>query len=780
MGGFDTFCALCGCSLVGSEIGSTAPGALRRRERIVARKCEALERGDSISDMEDDEDEDDDKDREDGADEEDGEESWWPDTEDRSYDPRLVSWESLTWLSESCCLGVNPRAEGDSRAFISGKSVECDSGGIEVEMGDDPNQPPTGTSLFCYSKQDQSGLLVFPFHYCCFNILAQVLTADDDTTKIDKDALFDTMAGLVKTHSVCLDIDYGSISGQDQRWESIPGEEFSVTNPSPSPSITALLAQYLAKDVFQLRPDRLGITRDPCVQDPFSSLPPKVLHNVLRFLPGNDLLGLLKASWPAFSATRRNAFWKWFLKHDMPWLVELWPLLGEEVQRFEVDYKAVYMWLNEATTPRYGMGDSFMVLANRRRIWGVCEQLAPHYYHHLQMRTLDAPEPGILQAAVCRHMISVSDEPVPIGSRALHKTLFFYSQEEVGNRPAIYEAYWAESGYLIGLGAVVGKRRRIFGRDGAEVLNSTKTAIRLESGDRITEMELLVATADPNNGVNALPKVVSVELKTKEISGRARMERGWKRSVELPCISSTLLNVSDGASLVGVAGYIDQNRIIRSIGLLEMPRSGAGSSPPDMERCGHRLWPPRTRRHLMKCAGPVPLSADRVYPLAPTASRVSAIPEHLAPQEPLEWGPVDKLERISLYVGPAGTTLHGLGVQFIRRFWEPKRYVGMRRNVGEDEDPPTWPEDQVVPFDVDGPGGERINEIAVSEGTGDTLAFKIKTNRGREVLVGDPGSQGWTSHRAPEGEALSGLIAGFTGKTNVKGYGALSSLLVIK
>jgi hypothetical protein len=324
-----------------------------------------------------------------------------------------------------------------------------------------------------------------------------------------------------------------------------------------------LLEQHLVTGPFQLQPDRLVITREPRTQDPFSSLPPEVLHNIIRFLPGSDLLEFLKASWPAFSATRRNAFWKWFLKHDMPWLVELWPLLGEEPepQRPELDYKAVHMWLNEVTTPRFGMDGAFMALANRRRIWGVCEQLAPHYHRHLQTRTLHlaAPEPGVIQAAGCRHMISLSDEPVPdAGSRSVEKTLFFCSQEDLSNRPAIYEAHWAESGFLIGLGAIVGKQRRIFGRDGASVPNGKTTAIRVESGDRITEMELRVATADPNNGAAALGRVISIELKTEHVSGRFKMEHGWKRTAELPCVGATLLCVSDGASLVGIAGCIDE------------------------------------------------------------------------------------------------------------------------------------------------------------------------------------------------------------------------------
>jgi hypothetical protein len=45
-------------------------------------------------------------------------------------------------------------------------------------------------------------------------------------------------------------------------------------------------------------------------------LPTEVLHNILRFLSGIELLAFLAASWPAFIATHSNAFWKSFLKHD--------------------------------------------------------------------------------------------------------------------------------------------------------------------------------------------------------------------------------------------------------------------------------------------------------------------------------------------------------------------------------------------------------------------------------------------------------------------------------
>ncbi|KAL2126293.1 hypothetical protein VTI74DRAFT_1233 [Chaetomium olivicolor] len=224
MGGFDTYCAICGCSLTGGVVGSTAPSALRRRRRIVARKREALERGDSEygSDSESENDEDD-------QEKEEGEEEWFADQEDRSYDPELISEQGLEWLYESCCLGLNPEAQGDSKAFISGKSTSCENGCMEVEPGSDPNEPSQigDTILYCFHAQDSGGIVVFPFHNCCLDILVQVLTGSKDLANVNKDVLYDAMSGLAERSGECLDLDYGSAEGRDQYWESVPGEEVS-------------------------------------------------------------------------------------------------------------------------------------------------------------------------------------------------------------------------------------------------------------------------------------------------------------------------------------------------------------------------------------------------------------------------------------------------------------------------------------------------------------------------------------------------------------------------
>ena len=109
MGSYYTYCAICGCSLWGGSIGSNASAALTWRRARVAQKLGERERGEFDPDAYGDEEEADEY----GGDAVD-EEAWYPDQEDCSYDPTLVTLESIAWLEESYCLAVNPQAPGGS------------------------------------------------------------------------------------------------------------------------------------------------------------------------------------------------------------------------------------------------------------------------------------------------------------------------------------------------------------------------------------------------------------------------------------------------------------------------------------------------------------------------------------------------------------------------------------------------------------------------------------------------------------------------------------------
>jgi len=142
-----------------------------------------------------------------------------------------------------------------------------------------------------------------------------------------------------------------------------------------------------------------------------------------------------------------------------------------------------------------------------------------------------------------------------------------------------------------------------------------------------------------------------------------------------------------------------------------------------------RFWTGLTARRLMRFPSPV----GHVFPLTVAPSTVSLVPDHLIPHERLVWAEDEetlaKLKRLVLYVSPrtdarGGLVLHGLRADLIRHIgleW----YVGLRSNVSLNHRPPAWPRDQLVAFKIDGPGGERIDEVAASQGPDDAIAFKV-------------------------------------------------------
>ena len=288
-----------------------------------------------------------------------------------------------------------------------------------------------------------------------------------------------------------------------------------MANPGATPEITDLLEASLTDNRFQLPPDGFKIAREVQVLDPFAALPTEILHNIFRFLSGDTLVALRKASWAAFCTTRDNSFWKWFLKHGMPWLTEMRLLLDKTRPGPEPSYRALYLWLDKVTIPRYGMEGPFMGLANRRRIWSVCEQLAPRYFRRLQVTPQQRPDHSILQEATCCHLAFVTGVEQPQSqSWNVQRTLFAYSQDEMKDKVFFFSVYWIEGYGLAGLSVMVDKQKRSFGLTDS-MPHLTKTTTALAMGDYITAIILTIKTTDPNKPANASPQVVSMEVRKR-------------------------------------------------------------------------------------------------------------------------------------------------------------------------------------------------------------------------------------------------------------------------
>lgn len=85
-------------------------------------------------------------------------------------------------------------------------------------------------------------------------------------------------------------------------------------------------------------------------------------------------------------------------------------------------------------------------------------------------------------------------------------------------------------------------------------------------------------------------------------------------------------------------------------------------------------------------------------------------------------------------------------------------------------------------FVIDGPGGEVVTEVYVSD---DMNAIKLRTNRGRECYWGEENKLHWLSKEAAEGEVIVGLsccfgrLSGWSWSAKMHSHWKLSNLGVV-
>lgn len=201
--------------------------------------------------------------------------------------------------------------------------------------------------------------------------------------------------------------------------------------------------------------------------DPFGKLPYDILHTILSFLPGKQCLALMNASWPVHSATRYKKFWKQLIYWDMPWFWELHEVI-EEQKSESFNYRSFYLWLKETTAPVYGMEGPFLGIANRRRIWTPCRQLADLYHERMHRREFAADTPD--SKAIIQHSYSLQTplvlNPQPKEVPSTISKQWIYSWREVDDRSSVIEAIFNADGDLIGLGVAFGTSLRMLGSTG--------------------------------------------------------------------------------------------------------------------------------------------------------------------------------------------------------------------------------------------------------------------------------------------------------------------------
>jgi len=298
------------------------------------------------------------------------------------------------------------------------------------------------------------------------------------------------MQELTPDHSSRLDLDYGNPGPErEQFWVSEPGMEFLVSHPTAETA--GLRTTILESDLKMATYDHdLG----PRVKhDPFTKLPYDLVYKVCCLLPVKALLDLSRASWPVHSVLKNDdKFWKGRMKSLLPWFFELHELLKDPEILRNQSAKALCIWADKVSTAKLGMTGPFLGLANRRRIWGVCEQLAGLYLPRLpdsDEYNVNSIEQMIQNRSSCAHMPVVS-YPVP-SRRDLVRAYFvqswtdLHAQADFHADVHVFEVFWDASGSLVGISLNPDTQRRLFGIDDTYE-GVLKQSMVLEKGDWIS------------------------------------------------------------------------------------------------------------------------------------------------------------------------------------------------------------------------------------------------------------------------------------------------------
>ncbi|KAL9468516.1 hypothetical protein ACSS6W_010210 [Trichoderma asperelloides] len=307
--------------------------------------------------------------------------------EDGSYDPDVISSRKTAWLEDLHILMKGEDEETEEEVgCVSGVGIYYDSAQVQVDKGDDPNFDPEA-EIVAYDGS-------FPFHWPCFEILGTVLEGKAGINGLNKLKLYTTMRAAHPMLASRLNkLDYGNPGPAcDQWWCSEAGKEFVVVHPTATlKKTTALIRDRWMKSTQVVSPsDRLHRAG----ADIFQRLPLELLAKTCNMLTPESLFQLALASPTIDALVEDKPFWKQYLSIQMPWSFELLTLLDDESQRFfqNVDYKSLVRWVDQETTPRLWMRGPFMSIANRRRIWHVCEQMEPVYSGRLRRFPLSEEE----------------------------------------------------------------------------------------------------------------------------------------------------------------------------------------------------------------------------------------------------------------------------------------------------------------------------------------------------------------------------------------------------
>lgn len=719
--------------------------------------------------------------------------SWNHYDEDNSYDEDVISVKDAQWTQTIHVLGLNPNAEGHNKVFVSGPGTYVDVGGVDVDNGDDPNAEDFDIfSVRCYQNENDNRDAIFPFHWCCYEMLSKCVTGSFDARRFDGDELvyrlnnnllYGIMQELLDQCGRSFsDIDYGDARRmQDQFWEAKPGYEFLVCHPSDAPGAKEVVLSMFASGAFKAR-SRCSDLGSRVRSDPFLRIPYDVVYRISGFISNEDLVNLARASWPVHGVWQNNdQFWRQRIRATfLPWFFELAELVEQDEKLLRTNNpQLVFQWAERSTRPDRWLTGPLMGVVNRRRIWRSCEQYGRLYRaeEEFQNDASISDEERLIRKYSKDVGLAYVSSPGAIKVNPTRTVFWAKTWTELRSQEKTLESFWDRRGSLVGISLTPnGQERRLLGISGSDD-EMTRTSMRFGAEEWIKGLvlHLPVPTDLDDDGLETSLKGITVILD----SGR-RSVMGDTSG----CHMQRLLSVAPDWCITGMrgtTGFVRDNLQLTRLGLVEAQPPGLGdySVPP------HRLLGPRqTQLEQLSWdddySQVLGQSIQEHQTLELTLPRewyypsTGYSPNSLLPHGALIWAK-DAGEQRALrrfkgcivsgrgFTGPAHLCVSGISAEHEPAADPGRREVVVNKAVGLFES-----------FDMDGPGGEVVTEIEVPK-EDFPRALKIHTSLGRTCSWGEAGTvsfsgeriKDWRSIKAPTGKTLVGLVVSFGRRRDV-------------
>lgn len=153
-----------------------------------------------------------------------------------SYDPEVMECRDFTlpnyhlFINHVRLVTRDSDIEGSPMCFISGAAEVDDygTGSLHGILFEHHILGPEPINVYMY-EQRGTAVRGFPCHGLCLQILAKAVVGKPDSRLLNPEILYEIMCDARKGGTSMLGIDYGDISGHDQWWNCMPGEEVGIT-----------------------------------------------------------------------------------------------------------------------------------------------------------------------------------------------------------------------------------------------------------------------------------------------------------------------------------------------------------------------------------------------------------------------------------------------------------------------------------------------------------------------------------------------------------------------